>query len=67
MIAAVLLTPSGLTRLVERLERDVFVTRVRSDDDPRGAYATLTDGEDGAPKAWRRHDEYEDTASGATT
>lgn len=40
---AVLLTPSGLTRLVERLERDGLVTRVRSDDDGRGAYATLTD------------------------
>jgi DNA-binding MarR family transcriptional regulator len=40
---AVLLSPSGLTRLVERLERDGLVQRVRSSDDGRGACATLTE------------------------
>jgi DNA-binding MarR family transcriptional regulator len=40
---AVVLSPSGLTRLVERLERDGLVARIKSADDARGAYATLTD------------------------
>ena len=40
---AVLLSPSGITRLVDRLEREGLVARVRAGDDARGAYATLTD------------------------
>lgn len=39
---AVLLSPSGITRLVERLERQGLVERVRAGDDARSAYATLT-------------------------
>jgi DNA-binding MarR family transcriptional regulator len=39
----VLLTPSGLTRLVDRLCREGLVERVRCPDDARGSFATLTD------------------------
>ncbi len=38
----VVLTRSGLTRVVERLEREGLVTRERTDDDRRGAFAVLT-------------------------
>jgi DNA-binding MarR family transcriptional regulator len=40
---SVLLSPSGLTRLVDRLCRDGLVERVRCDDDARGSYAVLTE------------------------
>jgi len=40
---SVLLSRSGLTRLVDRLERDGLVERVSCADDARGAYAKLTD------------------------
>src|SRR5688572_6862978 len=40
---SVLLSRSGLTRLVDRLERDGFVERVSCADDARGAFARLTD------------------------
>jgi len=40
---SVLLSRSGLTRLVDRLERDGFVERVSCAADARGAYAKLTD------------------------
>jgi len=40
---SVLLTPSGLTRLVDRLCRDGLVARERCDDDARGSFATLTE------------------------
>jgi DNA-binding MarR family transcriptional regulator len=40
---SVLLSRSGLTRLVDRLERDGLVERVSCDADARGAYARLTD------------------------
>jgi DNA-binding MarR family transcriptional regulator len=40
---SVLLSRSGLTRLIDRLERDGFVERVSCADDARGAYAQLTD------------------------
>jgi DNA-binding MarR family transcriptional regulator len=40
---SVLLSRSGLTRLVDRLERDGLVARVSCADDARGAYAQLTD------------------------
>ena len=39
---SVLLSRSGLTRLVDRLERDGFVERASCADDARGAYARLT-------------------------
>ena len=39
---SVLLSRSGLTRLVDRLERDELVERVSCADDARGAYAQLT-------------------------
>lgn len=40
---SVLLSRSGLTRLVDRLERDGLVERVSCQDDARGAYARLTE------------------------
>lgn len=39
----VLLSRSGLTRLVDRLEREGFVTREACEQDARGMYAVLTD------------------------
>ena len=39
----VLLSRSGLTRLVDRLEALGYVTRCSSEDDGRGLYAELTD------------------------
>jgi DNA-binding MarR family transcriptional regulator len=40
---SVLLSRSGLTRLIDRLEREGLVERVSCADDARGAYARLTD------------------------
>jgi DNA-binding MarR family transcriptional regulator len=40
---SVVLSRSGLTRLIDRLERDGYVERVSCADDARGAYARLTD------------------------
>lgn len=40
---SVLLSRSGLTRLIDRLERDGLVERVSCPDDARGAYAKLTE------------------------
>jgi DNA-binding MarR family transcriptional regulator len=40
---AVLLSRSGLTRLVERLERDGLLARADCPDDARGSLAVLTD------------------------
>ena len=37
-----LLTNSGLTRVIDVLEKDGFVERVRSEEDGRGRYARLT-------------------------
>lgn len=49
----VVLSKSGLTRLVDRLERDGLIQRERSDEDRRGAYAVLTqEGEMQLRKAW---------------
>jgi DNA-binding MarR family transcriptional regulator len=42
----VLLSPSGLTRLVDRLEREGLVGRERCPEDGRGYYAVLTDAGD---------------------
>jgi DNA-binding MarR family transcriptional regulator len=39
----VLLSRSGLTRLVDRLVSQGYVTRCAADDDGRGAFAELTD------------------------
>jgi DNA-binding MarR family transcriptional regulator len=39
---SVLLSRSGLTRLIDRLERDELVERVSCDSDARGAFAQLT-------------------------
>ena len=39
---AVVLTRSGLTRLVERLEREGLVERCRAEDDARRVYAQIT-------------------------
>lgn len=39
----VLLSKSGLTRLIDRMERAGYVTRSPCHDDRRGTYATMTD------------------------
>ena len=41
--AAVMLSRSGLTRLVDRLERDGLVGRCSCENDARGAYAVITE------------------------
>jgi len=47
------LSPSGITRLVERLEKDGLVRRERTDEDRRGSYAVLTrEGKRAFLKAW---------------
>ena len=40
---SVMLSRSGLTRLVDRLERDGLVDRCSCENDARGAYAVITD------------------------
>jgi DNA-binding MarR family transcriptional regulator len=56
LIADVPITPSGLTRLMERLERQGMVTRSKAGDDGRGQVAALTDaGLDRLSKAWPGH------------
>jgi DNA-binding MarR family transcriptional regulator len=42
LASSVILSRSGLTRLVDRLERDGLLERVACADDARGSYATLT-------------------------
>lgn len=42
LVSQVLLTPSGITRLLDRLERDGLVCRAACDTDARVAYAVLT-------------------------
>lgn len=51
---AALLTPSGITRLVERLERRGLVERCPCADDRRGSAARLTDAGSAAFAAARR-------------
>jgi DNA-binding MarR family transcriptional regulator len=51
---SVLLSRSGLTRLVDRLERDGLVERVSCPDDARGAYARLTDAGEAKLRAARQ-------------
>jgi DNA-binding MarR family transcriptional regulator len=41
--SSVLLSRSGLTRLIDRLERDGFVDRCSCENDARGAYAVITE------------------------
>lgn len=43
LASTVLLSRSGLTRLVDRLERDGLIARQSCTDDARGQYAVLTD------------------------
>jgi DNA-binding MarR family transcriptional regulator len=42
LASSILLSRSGLTRLVDRLERDGLIERVSCKHDARGAYAVLT-------------------------
>ncbi|MGD8190666.1 MarR family winged helix-turn-helix transcriptional regulator [Brevibacillus ginsengisoli] len=50
---SVVLSRSGLTRLVDRLERENLIIRERSDTDRRGAFAVLTrEGQKEFLKAW---------------
>lgn len=52
----VLLSRSGLTRLVDRLVRDGYIERSRCSDDARGAFALLTDaGREKLAAARRTH------------
>jgi DNA-binding MarR family transcriptional regulator len=52
----VLMSPSGLTRLVDRLEAEGLVTRRQDPDDGRVALASLTDkGLDAVRRAARSH------------
>ena len=44
------LSRSGLTRLVDRLEREALLERCSCEHDARGAYACLTDGGSRAPR-----------------
>ena len=50
----VLLSRSGMTRLVDRLERDGLLERDACTDDGRGTYAVLTDKGDACLAAARR-------------
>ena len=43
LACAVMLSRSGLSRLVDRLERDGLLCRLSCEQDARGAYAALTD------------------------
>ena len=49
----VVLSRSGLTRLIDRLEKEELLYRERCGDDRRGAYAVLSDkGLDALRRAW---------------
>ena len=55
---AVLFTRSGLTRLVDRIERAGYLRRERSSADRRGVYAALTpEGERKLEGVWPGHTE----------
>jgi DNA-binding MarR family transcriptional regulator len=52
----VLLTPSGITRLLEGLEREGYVERATCDSDARVTYAQLTDeGQEKLRQASKSH------------
>lgn len=54
MAKATLLTRSGLTRLVDRLEQAGLLTREPAEDDARGAFAVLTpEGLQALRRCWR--------------
>jgi DNA-binding MarR family transcriptional regulator len=54
MAKATLLSRSGLTRLVDRLEQAGHLVREPSEDDARGAYAVLTaEGLQALRRCWR--------------
>jgi DNA-binding MarR family transcriptional regulator len=54
MAKATLLTRSGLTRLVDRLEQAGLLTREPCEDDARGAFAVLTpEGLQALRRCWR--------------
>jgi DNA-binding MarR family transcriptional regulator len=56
LTAQVPITPSGLTRLMERLERQGMVTRRKASGDGRGQVGTLTDaGFERLRAAWPGH------------
>lgn len=53
-----ILTPSGVTRLVERLEREGYVCRKRTEEDLRGSYAVLTrKGKRAFLQAWTTYEQ----------
>lgn len=53
LLNKVVLSKSGVTRLVDRLEREGLIRREKSDVDKRGAYAALTEaGESELRRAW---------------
>src|ERR1700738_3934142 len=53
LASAIVLSRSGLTRLVDRLEAEGLLTRERSASDRRGAFAVLTEkGLEAMRKAW---------------
>jgi DNA-binding MarR family transcriptional regulator len=51
---SVLLSRSGLTRLVDRLERDGYITRESCSSDARGAFAKLTEAGEAKLSAARK-------------
>lgn len=54
----VVLTPSGLTRLVEKLEKQGLVRRERTEEDRRGAYTVLTrEGKRAFLQAWPTYEQ----------
>lgn len=56
LAAEVLLTPSGITRLLDGLQRSGYVRKAQCDADARVSYAVLTDeGLDKLRAAWRTH------------
>ena len=56
LASSVLLSRSGLTRLVDRLEREKLIKRETCDTDARGAFAVLTPaGQDKLTAARRTH------------
>lgn len=56
LVGEIPITPSGLTRLIERLERQGMVTRKKASGDARGQIAALTDaGLDRLRAAWPGH------------
>jgi len=53
LASAIVLSRSGLTRLVDRLEAEGLLTRERSASDRRGAFAVLTEkGLEAMRRAW---------------